>query len=313
VWGLDAAAFSLRVPDSQEAIREAAAAGLHSYLFIWHARHNSLEHKPEFEQVDWAGHHLFAFDTFNPAWRHGPWKTYLEVLGRSYGPESGLAGYVFDNSFAIGRIGGIDGPAPTSDESYIFYGEAEKRAGWWADWAKESVAAIRGIDPRPDHEIFIEDGENAIDPDTVSRVGVDFQQVAKYFDAVGAYFAPAYSDPKIDSQLETLVQDYLRRMQSVAGVQKVALSLRLSEGTTVQQIRRIVDVAVAMGVRHIDFYGYRMGVYHLDAVGWEKYRPKHEGDYELTGEVRGTFVRDRKDIWPDLTKYFLELQMRFSH
>ena len=341
VWGLDAAAFSFRVPDSQAAIRQAYAAGLHSYLFVWHARHNSLDHRPEYEQVDLNGHHLFAFDTFNPEWRHGPWKAYLQTLAQNYGPEPGLAGYVLDNSFALGRIGSIDGPAPAEAEGYLSYGEMERRlwksepprsvsdkdwgrwtaqrSAWWADWARETVADLRAMDHNPGHEVLLEDGDNAIDPDTLARAGVDFRQVAQAFDPVGAYFAPAYSDAAVDSQLETLVQNYLRRMQAAAGRGKVALSLRLSEGNkedtpgvakypTLQQIRRIVDAATALGIRHFDFYGYRMGVYHLDAAGWEHYRPGSSPDYPLTGEIQGKFLKDRPDLWSGLQAYFAQLQ-----
>ncbi len=239
VWGLDAAAFSFRIADSREAIRAAHAAGLGSYLFVWHARHNSLDHPAEFEQVDAAGHHLYAFDTFNPEWRHGPWTSYLQILARNYGPEPGFAGYVFDNSFAIGQIGSIDGPSPKPDESYLSYNSVEKklwgpqlpqpkkgekwqawtraRETWWAQWASDTRDSIRAVDNNPAHEIVIEDGANAIDPDTVEHAGVDFASVAKSFDSVGAYFAPAYSDGAAAAHLAQSVKEYLRSMQGAAG------------------------------------------------------------------------------------------------
>lgn len=341
VWGLDAAAFSFRIADSREAIRAAHAAGLGSYLFVWHARHNSLDHPAEFEQVDAAGHHLYAFDTFNPEWRHGPWTSYLQILARNYGPEPGFAGYVFDNSFAIGQIGSIDGPSPKPDESYLSYNSVEKklwgpqlpqpkkgekwqawtraRETWWAQWASDTRDSIRAVDNNPAHEIVIEDGANAIDPDTVERAGVDFASVAKSFDSVGAYFAPAYSDGAAAAHLAQSVKEYLRSMQGAAGASKIALSLRLSEGDkedtpgsaaypTLEQIEQITSAAISLGIRHIDMYGYRMGIYHLDAAGWQKYRPKPGLNYELTGEIKEKFLCDRKELWTGLRKYFGQLQ-----
>ena len=345
VWGLDATAFSFRVTDSRQAIEQAHAAGLGSYLFIWHARHNSLDHRPNLEQVDAGGNHLFAFDTFNPEWRAGPWTTYLQTLARSYEAEPGLAGYVFDNSFAIGQIGGIDGPTPKPDENYLSFGAAEKllfqrdlprsakdqswgewtraREGWWADWARETAAVIRAIDTHREHEIFIEDGANAIDSDTAERAGVDFKRVAKEFDTVGAYFAPAYSANASGSQLAIDAREYLRRMQT-AGGSKIALSLRLSEGDkedlpgpaaypTLEQIRVVVDAALALGVRHIDLYGYSMGIYHLDKAGWERYRPRNDLGYPLTGQISQKFLCDRRELWPGLRTYFAGLSSVHAH
>ena len=342
VWGLDAAAFAVRTQDSHEAIEAAHKAGLGSYLFVWHARHNSLEHLPQFEQVDSAGHHLFAFDVFNPEWRSGPWKTYLQRLAREYGKEPGLSGYVFDNSFAIGRIGKIDGAAPTDAESYLSYGESEKRLfgpdlpktpadarwkgwtaareRWWGEWAGDTARFIREIDGDPHHEVFLEDGANAIDPDTVSRAGVDFKQVTERFDAVGAYFAPAYSAAGEEQKLASELRAYLTSMRAAIGPdKKLVLSLRLSEGEsedkpgravfpTLEQIKILTDAALASGIRQIDMYGFRMGVYHLDEAGWNEYRPGSGPSYKLTGQIEQKFLCDRPELTAGLQKYFAAIE-----
>jgi len=111
-WGLDAAAFGLRIPDTRDAMRLARKAGMGAYIVFWHPIHNSLERRSEFEQVDAAGEHLFAFDTFNPEWRRTQWKAYLQRVARAYRDEPGMAGYVFDDSFAIVPVGNISGRGP---------------------------------------------------------------------------------------------------------------------------------------------------------------------------------------------------------
>ncbi len=342
VWGLDAAAFSLRKADSHEAIRAAQSAGLGSYLFIWHARHSSLPHQPSFQQMDPAGQALFAFDAFNPQWRATQWKEYLQILAKEYGPEPGLSGYVFDNSFAIGRIGTIDGPAPGPENNYISYNDAEKRlfgkqlpaspadsawaewttarSQWWAAWAQDTKRYIRALDHNPHHEIVLEDGENVIDSDTLSRAGINIKTIIPSFDAMGAYWAPAYSDPNVDAKLADGVHDYLSRIRSAIGPdKKLILSLRLSEGDkedtsghatqpTLNQIQRAVDAALQMGVRQIDLYGFRIGVYHLDNTGWHQYQPGSGPAYPLTGQVEQKFICDRPELWDGLKSYLHSIE-----
>ena len=341
VWGLDATAFATRIPDSHEAIRTARKAGLGSYLFVFHARHAAMAHDPAFEQVDAEGHALFAFDAFNRTWRQTQWKTYLQTLAREYGPEPGMAGYVFDNSFAIGRIGAIDGAAPVPEASYLAYGAAERkmfgrklptspadpgwaewtrvRAQWWSDWAAETREAIRGVDADAGHEIVLEDGDNTIDPDTESRVGLKLGMVTRSFDAMCAYWAPDYGHESLQG-LAGGVTAYLTRMRGAIGVgTALEFTLRLSDGATedlpghaeqptVAQIRAAVDAALAMGVRRIDLYGYRMGVYHLDGKGWKRYQPGTAADYPLTGQVEGKFLVDRPEIWGGLKDYLVGIE-----
>jgi hypothetical protein len=336
VWGMDGAAFSSRIHDSHQAIDAAHKAGLGSYLFIWHARYSSLPHDPKFEQVDAAGQTLYAFDTFNPEWRHTQWKQYLQSVAHAYGHEAGLAGYVFDNSFAIGHVGKVDGDAPASDASYIAYGDAERRLfgsrlplspsdpawtawttarqQWWADWAKDTRDAIRAIDPDPHHKIVLEDGQNTIDPDVEARAGLSVKQVAPYFDTMSAYWAPHYSDPNVDIAQD--VKTYLTQMRAAIGsTPELSLSLRLSDDATedsaghadkptLAQIKLAIDAALAMGVKRVDLYGYRMGVYHLENPGWSQYLPGSAKTYPLTGQIEGKFIVDRPELWPGLKSYF---------
>ncbi len=335
VWGMDGAAFSSRIHDSHQAIEAAYKAGLGSYLFIWHARYSSLPHDPRFEQVDAAGQTLYAFDTFNPQWRHTQWKQYLQSVALAYAHEPGLAGYVFDNSFAIGHVGKVDGDAPRQDANYISYGDAERgmfgsrlplspndpawaawmraRQQWWADWAKDTRDAIRAIDPNMQHRVVLEDGQNTLDHDTETRAGLSLKEVAPSFDTMSAYLAPHYSDPGID--LAKDVKAYLTQMRIAIGPnEELSLSLRLSEDATedsaahadkptLAQIRVAIDAALAMGVKRIDLYGYRMGVYHLEDPGWSQYLPGVAKTYPLTGQIEGKFLVDRPELWPGLREY----------
>jgi hypothetical protein len=339
VWGMDGAAFSSRIHDSHRAIDAAHKAGLGSYLFIWHARYSSLPHDPRFEQVDAAGQTLYAFDTFNPQWRQTQWKKYLQSIARAYGHEPGLAGYVFDNSFAIGHVSKVDGDAPTTDANYISYGEAERklfgsrppvspsdaawaawttaRQQWWADWANDTRDAIRAIDPNPHHEIVLEDGQNTIDPDVEARAGLSLKRVAPFFDIMSAYWAPHYSDQGVD--LAKDVATYLTQIRAVIGPTKeLSLSLRLSDDATedsaghankptLTQIKLAIDAALAVGVKRIDLYGYRMGVYHLENPGWSQYLPGAAKTYPLTHQIEGKFLVDRPELWPGLKDYFAQI------
>jgi hypothetical protein len=47
----------------------------------------------------------FAFNTFNSKWRETQSKQYLETLARLYAQDPAFAGYIFDDSFEIGRSG----------------------------------------------------------------------------------------------------------------------------------------------------------------------------------------------------------------
>jgi hypothetical protein len=342
VWGLDATAFSTRIADSHEAIRAAHRAGLGSYLFVWHARHSALPHELRFEQVDAAGQSLYAFDAFDPEWRNTQWKQYLQTVAREYGPEPGMAGYVFDNSFAVGRVGAIDGPMPAASDSYISYGDAERRMfgkplpvlpqdpawaewtqarqQWWAEWASDTRKAIRAIDADPRHKIILEDGDNTIDPDTESRVGLSLKMVIPFFDTMGAYWATSYADPTTEGKLAGDLEGYLTRMRTAIGSDKeLSLSLRISDAATedtpghadkptVEQIKQLVDAAVAMGVRKIDFYGYRMGIYHLDGPGWRQYQPGNGPTYPLTGQIKRKFLVDRPELFSPLRSYLLQIE-----
>ena len=341
VWGLDATAFSTRTTDSKEAIAEAFQAGLGSYLFVWHARHNAMPHDPRYQQVDAGGHVLYAFDTFNPDWRHGQWKQYLQQLAREYGHQEGMAGYVFDNSFAIGNIATIDGAAPALKDSYLSYGRYEQsmfkkhlpttrddptwiawtkmREQWWSDWADDTQKAIRSIDHDPRHTIILEDGDNTIDQDAQARSGFALGSVIEHFDVMSAYLAPNYAkdSPQDPGKATT---EYLSRIRAAIGRDKeLTLSLRLSDGDTedlpghaesptLAQIKGCIDAALKTGVRNIDLYGYRMGVYHLDEAGWIKFQPGSGATYPLTGEIKGKFLVDRPELWAGLSDYFRSIQ-----
>jgi hypothetical protein len=126
-WGLDAAAWTLRVDDTRYALECCRRAGLGAYLVVWHPVHNSLPRRHEFQQVDVMGRLRFSFDTFNPKWRASQWKRYLQSVANLHAHEAAFAGYIFDDSFGIGPVSSISGPEGTSAERIISYGEDDLR------------------------------------------------------------------------------------------------------------------------------------------------------------------------------------------
>ncbi len=337
-WGLDAAAWTLRQKDTRYALRACQRAHLGAYLTIWHPEHNSLPRRPEFQQVDVAGHLRFTFDTFNPTWRRTQWKSYLQQVATLYGREPAIAGYLFDDSFEVGSIGSFGGQAGPPAERIISYGEVEQRAfgtelprkssepawkkwmearaGWWEEWARDTLQSIRGIDPNHDHEIYIEDGLWALSPEVSNAVGLDFGRMAKQVDAIGAYTMLHWDDsPESGMRAAEETRKALERTRAAVGPdQQIIYTFWVANGSelrdpgparfpTVKQIRQICEAALQFGIRHLDMYGYRIGDARVSAEEWPRRRPPPQGPYPLTGQYPGKFLFDRKELHEGLRVY----------
>jgi hypothetical protein len=164
-WGLDLSAWTKRQTDTRYALEAAAKAGIKAYFVVWQPSHNTLPRKPAFQQVDAGGHVLFTFDTFNTEWRNTEWKSYLQTVARLFSHYPAFTGYIFDDTFSMGGIGAIDGPASKPQERYISYNAFDKklfgkeppkspdqpgwaewteaRSNWWVNWASDTVKFIR--------------------------------------------------------------------------------------------------------------------------------------------------------------------------
>jgi hypothetical protein len=338
-WGLDAAAFGLpnRSQDTLDAMRMAEKVGVGSYLVFWHPSHNSLERRPEFEQVDAGGHHLFTFDTFNPEWRRTQWKDYLQRVARTYRKEPGFSGYAFDDSFGMGPIESFGGkPVPVEDR-YISYNDFEKknfkgelprkpgdplweqwreaRAKWWDDWARDTVGFIRKIDPDKGHEIYVEDEAHVLSPKLKDTVGLDLGRVAHQFDAVGAYTEIAWKSPDA-SEGARITSDVLARTRATVGPNtKIIYTFWIANAPeerkpgpatypTVEQIKAVADAALKAGIQHLDMYGYRIGEYVVNPPSdWPKARPGTGATFPVTGQFPQKFLWDRPQLHEKLGEY----------
>jgi hypothetical protein len=342
-WGLATDAFAFREADGKYALQACQRAGLGAYLCVWHPTANSLPRHAEFQQVDVAGHLRFTFDVFNPAWRRTQWKSYLQKIALTYGPEPAFAGYVFDDSFEIGPIDRFGGKSGPPDDQIISYGEEERRrfggelprkpsdtdwagwvkarASWWEDWARDTVQFIRQADPNPHHEIYLEDDDYVLQPRARDSVGVDLAQVAKHFDAFGAYTAvPWDNSPESGARVAEHTREVIERTRAVVGADKLRIySFWAANNTpdlykpghatlpTLDQIRQVCDMALKLGIRHLDMYGWRIGDFRVTGEEWPLARPGHGPTYPLTRPYVGKHLYDRPEIHATLRAYFRSL------
>jgi hypothetical protein len=342
-WGIDVAGAGLRTRDTQDAMRWAHRAGLGAYIIVWQPVANSLERRPEFDQVDSAQHHLYSFDVFNADWRRTQWKQYLQTVAKAYGDEPAMAGYIFDDSFGPGPVGAMDGPQGTG---IISYGDYERRqfAGdlptkpseprwdqwvkireaWWEDWARDTVGFIREVDPNPRHEVYLEDpAGDALNPNLRNAVGLDFGRVAHYFDFVGAYtVASLGSSPDSGAKAAQLTRDVLRKLHAAVDPKKATIysfwvanpDEELTPGAakypTVDQIKLICEAALQSGIRHLDMYGFRIGDYRVSAKDFPRMAPGSGLTYPLTGQFSQKFLWDRPEILEALGVYLRSLNRK---
>lgn len=342
-WGLDAAAWALRVEDTKYALRSCQRAGLGAYFIVWHPEHNSLPRSPEFQQVDVMGRLRFTFNTFNTRWRETQWKEYLQKVARLYSPEPAFAGYIFDDSFGVGPIRSIAGPEGAPAERIVSYSEddrhrfgkeppkqtsdpdwaawTEARAGWWEDWARDTNRFIREVDAR--HEVYLEDEEHVLSQNVRDSTGVDFGRTAKAFDAVGAYTVARWDD-KPDSGKRAVDQtlSVLEKTRAAIGPGKKIiytfwagniLELRKpgpAKYPTVEQIREICEAALKFGIRHLDMYGYRIGDFVVTDENWPQKRPPAKGPYPLTDPFPQKYLYDRPELHERLGEYLRGLSSR---
>jgi hypothetical protein len=344
-WGLDAAAWALRVEDTKYALQACRRAGLGAYFIVWHPVHNSLARSPEFQQVDPAGHLRFAFNTFNAKWRESQWKEYLQKVARLYAQDPAFAGYIFDDSFEIGPIGGIAGSGGTPSERFISYSDddrrrfgktppkqpsdpgwaewTEKRAGWWEEWARDTNRFIREVDHNTGHEVYLEDEQNVLSQHTRDATGVDFGRTAKAFDAVGAYTEARWTDePGSDARAIEQTREVIEKTRAAVGDGKKLiytfwigniLGLRTpgpAKYPTFEQIREICEAALKLGIRHLDMYGYRIGDFQVTDENWPQKRPPAQGPYPLTDPFPGKYLYDRPELHARLGEYLHELRRR---
>ena len=75
-----------------------------------------------------------------------------------------------------------------------------------------------------------------------------------------------------------------------------------------QQITRITEAALKLGVRHISYYAYRIGDWRLTQSQWEAFASHQTPDYPLAGPVPNRFLCDRPSLRQQLKQEHLRLQ-----
>lgn len=345
-WGLDLSAWVKREADTRYALDAASKAGIGVYFVVWQPSHNTLQRKPEFQQVDAGGHLLFTFDTFNTDWRNTEWKNYLQSVARLFSGHPAFTGYMFDDTFSMGGIGSIDGPASKPSERYISYNAFDKklfgkeppksptqpgwaewtaaRSKWWTDWSADTVKFIREIDPNPKHEIYVEDNIGTIfGPKVRDQVGLDFGMAAQPWDAVGAYTIPHWDgSPESGQKAVALTRKVIRDTRTAVGPGKTIIytfwvanfselmTPAPAKYPTFPQIREICEATLAMGIRHLDMYGYRIGDARVTAASWPHRRPPATGPYPLTDPFIKKHLYDRPELRAELGTYLKSLHNR---
>lgn len=330
-WGLDVSAVATRISDTRDAMHWAHQAGLRAYLFVWQPTANSLPRRPEFMQVDAAGHQLESFDVFNPEWRSTEWKGYLQKVAHAYEHEPAMAGYVFDDSFEPGgaeevsygayeqRIFG--GPLPRKPGDPRWEEWIKAREGWWQDWARDTVHYLRAVDPNPQHEIYLEDYfPNIVNPELHSSHGLNFAKVAQYFDAVGGYTTTSWdSSPDSGEKAAAQTVEALTAIRKMVGDKKQIVYTfwvanqpeerkpEAAQYPTAEQIRMICEAALRLGIRHLDMYGYRIGDYLIKREEMGVFVPPEPAPYQLTGQFPQKFLWDRPQIHKELGEYLRAL------
>ncbi len=133
-WGLDGAGVATQKANTKFALDLCQKNNLKVYLFVWHPTHNSLPRQAEFQQVDSKGNLLFTFNLFHRKWRATIWKNYLQEVASTYHVHPAFAGYVFDDTFAIGPIGSFGGSEDNRGD-FVSYSAYDKEN--FREWLKE--------------------------------------------------------------------------------------------------------------------------------------------------------------------------------
>jgi hypothetical protein len=330
-WGLDLRGIITRKSETKQAMQWAHKAGIGVYLIVWQPSANSLPRPAEFVQVSGDGKSLTTLDTFNPQWRTTQWKSYLQDVAKTYGQEPAMSGYVFDDTFGSGNIsyGAYEekvfgAPLPRKPGEPRWDEWTKARQGWWEDWAKDTVQYIRDIDPKPQHEIYLEDTIGQItDPKNRDSIGLDFARVAKHFDAVGGYTTPVWTT-NVDSEKKVgeLTKSSIESVRQMAGPGKKIVytfwSANIAEEfkpgpavyPTAAQIQQVCEQALKLGVRHLDMYGFRIGEYRATMEQMARMMPPEPAPYVLTGQFPRKFMWDRPEIQTELGAYLRGLNRK---
>ncbi len=211
----------------------------------------------------------------------------------------------------------------------------EARSQWYREWGEDTVKFIREVDPSPDHEVYLEDGQyvlglethkskNSFRPVTVKdTLGLQFGVVASVFDAVCGYTAFRWEIPDALAKAVSRTRETLKFTREVAGKEKkIIYTFWVGDLDTdkplplkypdAQQIIAVTQTALELGIRHVDYYAYRVGDWRADNAEWLVRRPGPNLDYVLTKPMPGRYLCDRPDLLKDLGVQLRQLKARYQ-
>jgi hypothetical protein len=328
-WGVDLAGVVTRKHDTVEAIREAHEEGLGVYLIVWQPEANSLKRDPRYLQIDPGGHVYDRFDVFNPGWRNGEWKHYLQEVARTYHDVPGFRGYAFDDSF--GGSGVISygpweekqfgGPLPRKPSDPGWNRWTKMREDWWDQWGADTVKFIREVDPDPQHILYVEDYVGSLfDPAHEQNFGINYGRVMRHFDAIGGYTTPVWTaDPRSERTVIAGTRAAINQVREAVGKSKPLIFTfwsanageELAPGPalhpTAKEIEAICNEALRLGVHHLDMYGYRIGDYRVTSDQMRTLMPPEPAPYVVTGQFPHKFLWDRPEVKAELGEYLRSL------
>lgn len=375
-WGLDSAAVLSQQENTRLALELCKKNNIRAYLFIWHPTHNSLPRKAEFQQVDSKGNLLFTFNIFNRKWRATEWRDYLQSVAKAYKDQAAFAGYLFDDTFALGPINSFGGDTSEKRGDFVSYSAYDReqftswlqkkysdigalnkvwqteykewanvemprtikadneaqwkdwtlaRRDWIREWAEDTVQSIREIDSNKTHEIYVEDtvyalgsisndSKESVRPITVKdNFGLDFGYCLQPFDAVCGYnFFNWAATNSLDIAKEQTVETLKVTRALMGNDKKIIYTFWASDidfdntapikFPTAEQIITITELALKLGINHIDYYGFRIGDWRVNEADWLKLRPGSNRNYPLTKPMKSRFLVDRDNILKDLAQ-----------
>ena len=211
----------------------------------------------------------------------------------------------------------------------------EARSRWYKEWGSDTMKFIREVDPSPDHEVYLEDGQYVLGLETQSSkssfrpvtvkdtLGLQFGIAAAPFDAVCGYTAFRWEIPDALAKAVQRTRETLEFTRSKVDKQKkIIYTFWVGDLDTdkplplkypdAQQIMAVTQSALDLGIRHVDYYAYRVGDWRADNAEWEVRRPGPNVDFPLTKPMPGRYLCDRPDLLKALGVQLHQLRARYQ-
>jgi hypothetical protein len=204
------------------------------------------------------------------------------------------------------------------------------RRDWLGEWARETVTFIREIDKDPKHEIYVEDlaqvlgltgskSQESFRPITVKdSIGLDFGYVMQHFDAVCGYTFFTWDNAQaLEKAINTTKEVLLATRKQLGSDKKIIHTFWASEldfnkplplkYPDAGQIVSIAKLAMSLGIKHVDYYGFRIGDWRVNEEEWKNLRPSNSENYPVTKPMKDRFLCDRADVLKALSENHKEL------